>query len=103
MEYEIRISEAADRDIDEILIYIAEKLKNPKAAVDFVNELDKKYAELEKHPFIFEMSRNKRLAQRGYRRFVVGSYVALYLVNERERAVIIARIFYGKREYDKYI
>ena len=103
MAYKVAISASAERDIDEIIVYIAEKLANPKAASDFADALEEKYTELEAHPFIFELSRNERLAQAGYRRFVIGNYVALYLVNEELQEVIIARIFYGRRDYEKYI
>jgi len=57
---------------------------------------------LERHPRLFELSRNKRLSQKGYRRFVVGNYVSLYLVDDESQEVTIARIFYG-RNYEKYI
>ena len=104
MAYKVAISASAERDIDEIIVYIAEKkLANPKASADFADALEEKYTELEAHPFIFEISRNERLAQAGYRRFVIGNYVALYKVNEELREVIVARIFYGRRDYEKYI
>ena len=75
MAYRVGISESADRDLDEILTYIAEKLANPKAAADFADALDERYIALETHPLMFELSRNESLASRGYRRFVVGSYI----------------------------
>ena len=103
MAYKVTVSESADRDLDDILAYIVEKLANPKAAADFADALEEKYTDLETHPLLFEMSRNERLAQMGYRRFVVGSYVALYLVNEERQEVTIARIFYGGRDYGKYV
>lgn len=103
MAYKVQVSESADRDLDDILTYIADKLANSKAAIDFADALDEKYGELEDHPLLFELSRNIYLAQKGYRRFVVGNYVALYLVNEERQEVTIARIFYGRRDYDKYI
>ena len=87
MAYKVTISDSANHDLDEILTYISKTLANPKAAADFAAELEEKYTELETHPFLFEISRNARLAQRGYRRFVIGSYVALYLVNEEQHEI----------------
>ena len=52
---------------------------------------------------MFELSRNERLAKMGYRRFVVGNYIALYLVDEGKHIVTISRIFYGKQDYEKHI
>ena len=103
MAYKVRVSDSADRDLDEIITYIAEKLSNPQAAADFADTLDERYVVLEEHPLMFELSRNERLAERGYRRFVVGSYIALYLVDEEQKVVTIARIFYGRRDYEKLI
>ena len=103
MGYRVLLSDSADRDMDSILTYIADTLSNPKAAADLADALEARFGELETHPLMFEVSRNEGLAQRGYRRFVVGSYVALYLVDGERETVTIARIFYGKRNYDKYI
>ena len=103
MAYRVRVTDSAERDLDEILTYIAEKLAAPQAAADFADALEERYTALEEHPLMFELSRNERLTGMGYRRFVVGSYVALYRVNEERREVMIARIFYGRRDYEKYI
>ncbi len=103
MAYSVIVTEAAERDIDEILQYLCVKLENPKAASDFVVELEHKYTELVSFPKLFEVSRNVRLAEKGYHRFVVGSYVALYLIDEPKQVVTIARVFYGRRDYQNYI
>ena len=103
MAYKVDVSESADRDLDAILTYITEELASPKAASNFADELDSKYEMLENHPFMFELSRNERLARMGYRRFVVGNYVVLYLVDEKAYTVTISRLFYGKQDYEKYI
>jgi len=103
MAYRVEVSESANRDLDAILTYIIEELANPKAASDLADDLDEKYSKLEDHPLMFELSRNERLARMGYRRFVVGNYLALYQVDEKECVVTISRIFYGKQDYEKYI
>jgi len=103
MKYKLVVAASAEHDLDEIILYIAVNLGNPKAAAGFADALDEKYSELEEQPFMFELSRNAKLADRGYRRFVVNKYVVLYLVNEERREVSISRIFYGKRNYEKYI
>jgi len=103
MAYRVEVSESAENDLDAILTYIIEELASPKAASDFADELDAKYEKLEDHPLMFELSRNERLARMGYRRFVIGNYVALYLVDEKECVVNISRLFYGKQDYEKHI
>ena len=103
MAYKVKVTESADRDLDEILTYIMETLMNPKAADDFVDALEEKYTVLEEYPFICELSRNDRLANRGYRRVIIGSYVVLYLIDEEQQEVTVTRIFYGRQNYEKYV
>ena len=91
MEYKVKISESAEHDLDGILSYIAGKLANPKAAADFADALEEHYGQLETYPLAYELSRNERLARKGYRRFAVGSYVVLYLADETKREINIAR------------
>ena len=103
MKYKLFITDEADADIDEILHYIADTLSNKKAATAFADELDHQYEQLMDHPYLFEESRDTKLRKVGYRRFIVGNYVGLYLVDEEKHSVTIARIFYGRRNYSKYI
>ena len=103
MEYEVQVSEAAENDIDEILTYMLEEQSNPEAAKDFANALGERLIKMQTQPLTYELSRSESLAQMGYRRFVIGNNVVLYLVNENKRVVIIFRVLYGPREYKKYI
>jgi toxin ParE1/3/4 len=103
MAYKVQLTESAARDIDEILTYICENLNAPQAATDFAVELDKDFELLETQPFMFEASRNDRLRSRGYRRFPVKNYVVFYLVDEDAQVVSIARVFYGRQDYEQYL
>jgi plasmid stabilization system protein ParE len=103
MGYKLTISESANQDLDEILEYISIKLADPKAASDFVDELDKRYDTLEEHPYMYETSRNKRLREKGYHMFPVKNYIVLYLIDEIHLKVIISRIFYGGQNYERYL
>ena len=103
MAYKILTTDEFDVDLDEILRYIAVKLSNPGAASSLADELEKYYGLLEAHPYLFEESRDPLLRQRGYRKFIVGNYIALYLVDDQQQTVTVARLFYGKRDYLNYI
>jgi len=103
MAYKVETSDSAHSDLDNILLYMIDELASPLVATNFSDALDQKYELLEEHPFMFEVSRNERLAKLGYRRLVIGNYVALYLVNDENKTVTIARIFHGKQNYEKYI
>ena len=103
MAYKILVTDEFDADLDDILRYIAVSLSNPGAAAGLADELEKNYGLLEEHPYLFEEARDPLLRQRGYRKFIVGNYVVLYLVDDEHKAGIIARLFYGKRDYPNYL
>lgn len=44
-----------------------------------------------------------RLASQGFRRAVIKHYVLIYAIDERKKAVLIHRFFYGSQEYEKYL
>lgn len=103
MAYSIVVTESAERDLDAILEYITHELCNADAAVSFANAVEEKYTVLEENPYAYEASRNELLKRRGYHRIVIDNYVLMYLVDEGERAVKIARVFYGRQDYEKYL
>lgn len=103
MGYKLIVTQSANQDLDEILTYLVRDLAAPKAALDFVTELEARYTALADNPLIYELSRNERLLRKGYRRFIIGNYVVPYTVSEDRREVIIARIIYGKRDFEKWL
>ena len=103
MEYDVIVSESAEQDIDEILTYMTEKLANPKAAADWADELQARYDELSSYPLIYGQATSESLKRMGYRRFVIKNYVAFYRVDDARGEVVILRVFYGRRDYEKYL
>jgi len=102
MEYDIKISESAERDIEEVMTYMTKILANPQAAMDFADELELRYSELSRYPLMYGQSANETLGRAGYRHFVVKNYVVIYRVYESQKEVIILRVFYGRQDYEKY-
>jgi toxin ParE1/3/4 len=103
MEFRLTITEAANQDMDEIFSYIINDLCNPKAAIDIVDAIEAKYEEVCLHPYMFEASRDKILGNKGYRRIPVQNYVILYKIDEKEKMIIIARIFYCGQNYRDFL
>ena len=102
-EYKYKLTPAAADDLDSIDTYITEKLHAPIAALNLMEDFERNFCLLCDHPYICELSRNPVLAEKGYRKLVVNNYVALYLVDEAEKRIIIARAFYGAMDYEKYV
>ena len=99
MEYSVKLTAEFLEEIEEICNYISNKLKN----IDASNRLREKVIYnillLEKSPKMYaEIERIDR-TERQYRRMVVNNYVILYTIEEKEKIVFIAHIYYGGRNY----
>ena len=101
--YKLKITEAAFDDLDAIYKYIDEQLLEPVIAQNITDEIEKQIRSLTDFPHRCALSRNELLAKKGYRILVVKNYVAPYLVNESPKQVIVARVFHGSMDYEKYI
>ncbi|MDR1564972.1 MAG: type II toxin-antitoxin system RelE/ParE family toxin [Oscillospiraceae bacterium] len=101
--YKVNVSERAEDELNKIIFYIAEKLAAPKAATDFVDEVDACYEHLEQNPFMYEQCRNPKLQQEGYRRAVIKNYIMIYKIYEESKQVVVHSFFYGRQDYTNMI
>jgi toxin ParE1/3/4 len=95
-KYQIDVTEAAEKDLIEVVDYIAGN--DPAAALKLANKIEKSILKLEDYPLIGVIPKVRRLARKGYRILIVGDYLIFYVVLEDER-VEIRRILSGKRDY----
>lgn len=106
MAYNVHITSKAEKDLDDIVTYISEELKNPKAASRILEEFLEEKVNISDNPYMYPLSFDARLQAEGYHRFIFHrNYVALYLIDETEEKnnVWIMRIFNGKINYPKLI
>ena len=106
MEYRVKLTDQFLDEFEEICDYISNKLKN----IDASNRLREKVIYnillLENSPrmcteierMCTEIEKADR-TERQYRRLVVNNYVILYTIDEEEKIVYIAHIYYGGRNY----
>ena len=102
-EYNVNITPAAVSDLDGIYSYIADTLRAEQAAQNLMREIYDKIISLEEMPYRFGLSRDITLRKKGYRVFIVKNYVGLFLIDESNKKVIVARIFHGSMNYAKYL
>ena len=102
-KYKLKITLSAEIDLDEIYNYISNSLFAPMAAQKLMDNIEDAIEKLCYFPYKHELSRNNLLSQKGYRKLVIDKYIVLYLVNERSKTIIVARVFYGGMDYEKYI
>jgi len=99
MAYKLIITERADELIEKLFLYLMQKIKNPDAAVHFLDELDKVYSRLEENPFQFHESPDDYLKSREYREahFTGMQYHLVFRVEEK--SVFIVGVFHDLENY----
>ena len=93
----VSYSRAAIRDLEEIGDYVAERLKNPIAALNTVNKIQDAIDNLGEFPLMGAPLSSISYADTDYRFLVCGSYLAFYRLDGE--AALVDRILYGKRDY----
>lgn len=97
--YKITYLPIAQKDLQEILLYIADQLKSPQAALDLMEALEKAIALLDQFLYAHPIYRLVKALDGEYRLLPVKSYAVFYLVKESEKVVEIQRILYAKMNF----
>ena len=87
-------SDKAKTDLVRIYAYLADR--NPKAADALIEDIDTKFENLSRFPFI---GRERSSLAPELRSILVGTYVIFYLV-ERDRIVVV-RVIDGRMDIDE--
>ena len=103
MAYKLIVSKDADRDIDEIVSYIAHELKNTQAAISFLADVEQSYWHVTENPLMYSLCNDERLQEAGYRIIAIKRYLVIYRVDEARKSVFIVRVVYGARDYSKLL
>lgn len=91
-QYQIKITELAERDLENAGDYIAYELKNPSAAVNTVNGIRKQINSLVDFPERNELDEDEMLAELGVRKDYYRNYKIYYIISED--TVYIVRILH---------
>lgn len=102
-KYGLKITPIASQDLDEIYGYIANELFNEDAAENLMEKIENNIMRLRDFPFSCSFVADEILKQKGYRKLVIDNYIALYIVNQEERQVVIMRVLYGRQKYQDII
>jgi len=102
-KYKLKFTPIAYEDLDQIFDYIASELKADNAAHHLMNDIEEKITRLKTFPYSCELVKDEALKEKGYRKLIIDNYIAFYIVNEKEKLVIIMRIIYGARQYEKIL
>ena len=101
MKYSVNITGIAEEDILSTVKYIGNILKNPIAANNLLDEIERYEKILEDTPNIYPFVQDELLTQKGLRYFSVKNFLMFYMVmvNEGKRDVNIIRFLHGRRDW----
>ena len=103
MAYTVHETEAFQDDLNNILDYLVGHLNNKQAADKWLVDYEETVRKLEDHPKMFELSCATRHYQQGYRKFLIGRYIVIYIIDDVRKEVWIQRAFHGLQDYAKYL
>ena len=97
--YEIEFTEDCREEIDEIYEYISEKLVAENSAKKLMRKMRDAIMDLSESPNLYMKIEKKDKLKREDRRIVIDNFVVLYTVDESNKKVYIAHMYYGRRDY----
>lgn len=103
MAYKLIISKDVHFDIDCVIRYMVDKLKNQTAAIGFLDDIEKSYQNIVENPLMYGFCNDDKLRSQGYRKIPIKNYIILYLVDEKVKTITVMRILYGGRNYSDLV
>jgi plasmid stabilization system protein ParE len=103
MQFKVELSELAERQYDNILSYTVNKLKNPQALKNIMDDFDDTIVKLEKMADSFGYCNSAPLKELGLHkiRFAKHRYLFVYRINKSQ--VIIEGIYHELQDYENTI
>ncbi len=92
-------------DLENIVLYIRDELKNPKAANHLIDEVEHAILERQKSADSFEVYHSVKERKYPYYRIYVNNYVIYYVIidTENEKIMEVRRILYKGRDRDTLV
>ena len=101
--YKLEYLPVAQKDMIEIVRYISRELQNPDAADRLAMELVNAAESVLTFPYATPAYRVIRPLKHEYRKIQVQNFLMFYWVDEGKKLVIVARVVYAKRDYDRLL
>ena len=99
MNYSVNIKDLAEEDILATLKYISNVLKNPIAANNLLDEIEKHEKILEETPNIYPFVNDEYLSQKGIKFVIIKNYLMFYIIDENNKNVNVIRFLYGRMNW----
>ncbi len=97
-EYEIILTPDAVEDLWELRNYIAEVLRSPETALEYVRAVRKEIASLSQFPARFKPMEDEPWNSRGVRRLLAKNFYVYYWIDEARKRVSVMNVIYARRD-----
>ena len=98
MEYEVKITQYALRQMQEIVRYISATLQSPENAVRWLNVMQKELASLSTMPARIPLTEEEPWHSQGVHKMVVKNFLAYFWIDKRKMCVWITAVVYGGQD-----
>ncbi len=102
-EYKVIIELPAQRDLQGLLRYITDSLKEPVIAKRIYTSIKEQILTLNQMPLRHSVVQQQPYAAMGVRKLLVENYIAFYILDEEKCEVHILRILYNRREWQSIL
>ena len=103
MQFNVELSELAEKQYDNILSYIANVLKNPQALENVMDDFDDTIGKLEKMADTFGYCKSKRLKEMGLHRIGLAKHRYLFVYRINGNRVIVEGMYHELQDYENSI
>ena len=97
-QYEVKITEPAQRQLQEIIRYIAGDLQEKRTALWMLDTLEKEILSLSTLPNRVALTEEEPWHSAGIRKLPVKNYLVYFWVNEDQKQVQITAVVFGRRD-----
>lgn len=101
--YKLEILPIAKKDMDDIVYYISNNLKNRTAARDLADNFIIGANNILKFPYGSSVYKVSKKLEYEYRSARVKNFLMFYTINEKEKVVTIARVLYKKMDINNIL
>jgi plasmid stabilization system protein ParE len=99
MTYTLNITDLAEEDILAAVSYIFNTLKNPSAANDLLDKIERQEKILENTPDIFPSVQDEYLSGKGLKFVKINNYLIFFKIDEDKEIVNVIRFLYGQKDW----
>jgi len=100
-KYKLKITPLAYSDIDKALAYISQRLMNPDAAINLLDEIEKEINNIRDYPRSYPDCKYYFIPSEDYRHTLIGNYALFFRVVDDSHTVEVLRFLYTRMDFSK--